>query len=904
MLTMNKISRRSFLKATGFASVAALMGGLLEVEECAWAFRPLPRPIDMSQQLEAIIPTACWIGKQDCGMLAWKAEGRVIKFEGHPSDPRLGRGALCPKGQSQIASLYDPYRVKAPLKRTNPKGQSGQWIEISWDQALSEIAAKLKEIKGSDMRRFIWQVGRGKAKPWHHEAFNKAFGTVNKYGHGATCSDAGYRAAELIFDNHGCAEVDFKHCNYFISWGWNITQAGGPHLCQITWPQQIIEAKRRGMKIVALDPQIRSGAHFVDEWVPIKPGMDLAFWLAMANVLVEKGYIDEPYLKKFTNAPVLVGPDGLLLTKKIDDKEKELVWDPATKQARPHEEVADPALTGTYTIEGVEYRPAFQLYKEHIAKYTPDWASEKCGVTAEKIRQIATEFGEKAQIGKTITIEGVEVPYRPVAIGFYHAVQQELGTIAAYAAFHVTMLVGAVDVAGSTRVRKGKDTKPSGKYRPKWESLAKHPEKIKDVPDGPSLDGSKFFPIGSGGYTLTPLVLTNPEKYGLPFKPEEMAMWVHMANPVMSSMPQDVAIKGLSKLGLMVVVDPFLSETADLCADYVLPAATLDKFEGPLGGFTGYETLSLLRFPIIEPMFNSKPDAEIYIEMAERLGIREKYVDALNTELKLKEEFKLDPKKKPDLEGVLQRWALSQGKSLQWFRENGVLVKRMPVTQWYAYLWTPPYGGVKHAFYSEVLLRLGRVVRQRAIAASASCEEAEAAGLCLSAGDGAGMVKVHARSQVAPYVQDYNAFPTWREPTMNQSPSEYDLTLISFKKMQHKQSRTAHNVLLNMLDPASRVKIHPDTAAAKGIKDGDEVWVESHNALTGETRRVKGRAKVIEGIMPGVVAIAHHHGNFSHPIAKERDQGISPNVLFPSGEGYVDLTGNQAFQVKVKMYKA
>ncbi|MFQ5794104.1 MAG: molybdopterin-dependent oxidoreductase [Candidatus Bipolaricaulia bacterium] len=862
MLT-TKISRRGFLKATGFATAAALMGGMLK-DGSVWAFQEAPV---LKEELKEIIPSACWIGKQDCGLFAWKAEGRVIKFEGHPDEPRT-HGALCPKGQSQIASLYDPYRVKAPLKRTNPKGQPGQWIEISWDQALSEIAAKLKEIKETDIRRFIWQVGRKKAKYWHHEAFNKAFGTVNKYGHGATCSDAGYRAEELIFDQHGCAEVDFKHCEYFLAWGWNITQAGGPHLCQITWPQQIIEAKRRGMKIVALDPLIRGGAHLVDEWVSIKPGMDLAFWLAMANVLVEKGYLDEPYLKKFTNAPVLVGPDGLLL---IQDG-KELVWDPAAGQAWPHEEVADPALTGTYAINGVEYKTAFQLYQEHIAKYTPEWAAEKCGVAAEKIRQIATEFGEKAQIGKTITIEGVEVPYRPVGIGFYHVVQQELGAIVAYAAFQVTMLVGAVDVAGSTRPRKGKDTKPDVKHRKKWIDLAMHPEKVKEIPDGPSLDGTKFFPISSGGYTITPLVLANPEKYDLPYQPEQMAMWVQMANPVMSSMPQDVVIRGLSRLGLMVVVDPFMSETADYCADYVLPAATIDKYEGPLSGFTGYEKVSLLRFPVVPPMFDSKPDAEIYIEMAEQLGILEQYVEALNGQLKLKEELKLDPAQKPSLEDALDRWAKSQGKSLQWFREHGVLVKSMPVQQWYAYLWDPPYGGVKHAFYSEVLLRLGRTVRERGVN--------------------------------APYVQDYNPFPTWRKPAMMQSPPEYDLTLISFHKIEHKQSRTANNVILNAMDPISYVRLHPETARAKGIRDGDEVWVESHNAVTGETRRVKGRAKLTEGLMPGVMAIAHHHGNWSHPITKERDQGISPNVIFPSGEGYVGLTGDQAFQVKVKVSKA
>jgi anaerobic selenocysteine-containing dehydrogenase len=386
------------------------------------------------------------------------------------------------------------------------------------------------------------------------------------------------------------------------------------------------------------------------------------------------------------------------------------------------------------------------------------------------------------------------------------------------------------------------------------------------------LGGTKYFPIDSGGYTITPLVLANPEKYGLPFKPEEMAMWVQMANPVMSSMPQDVVIKGLSQLGLVVVVDPFLSETADYCADYVLPAATIDKYEGPLGGHTGYEKVSLIRFPVVSPMFQSKPDGEIYVEMAERLGILEEYVEQLNKQLKLPEELKLDPAKKPTLEEALDRWAQSQGKSLQWFRENGVLVKPMPVQQWYAYLWDPPYGGVKHAFYSEVLVRLGRTVREKGVD--------------------------------APYVQDYNAFPTWREPTMFKSPPEYDLSLCSFKKIMHKQSRTANNAILNAMDPASEVRMHPETARTRGIRDGDEVWVESHNAVTGETRSVKGRAKLIQGLMPDIVAIAHHHGNFSHPITKERDQGISPNILFPSGEGYVTLTGDQAFQVQVKVYKA
>lgn len=528
-------------------------------------------------------------------------------------------------------------------------------------------------------------------------------------------------------------------------------------------------------------------------------------------------------------------------------------------------------MFGAHTINGVTYRTAFDLYAEHIMQYTPEWAEGKCGVPAETIRRIAIEFGENAQIGQTITINGVTLPYRPAAIGYYHCVQQELGTVTAMAMYHVTMLVGSVDVVGGTRTRQGGQTKPAGK-KAKYEDLARNPSKITDAPKGPSLGGSKFFPIDSGGYPMTPLALLNPQKYGLPYPPEQMAMWVHMTNPVMAVPNQDAVINGLSRLGLMVVVDAFLSETADLCADYVLPAATIDKYEGPLGGFNGYETQSALRFPVMDPMFNSKADADIYIDMAEKLGILPQYVNALNSALGLPDALKLNPAQKPSVADALDRWAKSKGKDLNWFRQNGVLASQMPVTQWYARLWTPPYGGVKHAFYSETLLRLGRELVRRGVD--------------------------------APYVADYNAFPTWREPTMDSSPAAYDLTLISYKQIEHKQSRTGYNVLLNSLAPDSPLLIHPQTAQERGIRDGDDVWVESHNALTGETRTVRAKAKVILGIMPGMVAIAHHHGNFSHPVARQRDRGVAANRLFPSGEGYIDLTGNQAFQVKVRVWKA
>lgn len=618
-------------------------------------------------------------------------------------------------------------------------------------------------------------------KAFYDDAFNKAFGTVNKQSHGATCSDAVYRATELTFSVHGSTTADFKYCNYLIAWGFNFLEAGGPHLCWITWPQQILDARERGMKIVLIDPRIRGGGPFVDEWVPIRPGTDMALALAMANVLIEKGYVDKEYLTNYTNAPFLVGPDGLFY--RVADKEQ--VWDEGTSSARPHDEAGiKPALEGSFKIDGVTYKPAFQMFKEHVAQYTPKWSENVCGVSADMIRRIAEDFGKNAMIGSYVTIDGIHLPYRPVAIATYHASQQEVGTQAWRAIAILSILVGAVDTVGSTYFWERKVDYVS--YQGKWDSMAKDPTRVKDVPEKLSLDGSKFYPITSGGFTQAPLTMIDAakpldqQKYRLPYKPEDMVMILHMVNPVIAAPNQHKVIEGYRKLKFVVAIDPWISETADLFADIVLPAATMEKYEGPLGTRTQYEKADTLRMPIIDPLFQSKPDAEIYIDLCERLGIlygNGGYIDQLNKKLKLTGDLALDIYTKPTLEDIFDRWARSKGKDLAWFKANGVKVSKIPTNELYMRAWSPPYGGVKAHLYSEILLRLGRIMQNKGVDVI--------------------------------YYQDYTAFPTWRRLTMEKSSDYgYDLYLISYKKIEHKQSRTAFNALLNEIEPENHLLIN------------------------------------------------------------------------------------------------
>ena len=120
--------------------------------------------------------------------------------------------------------------------------------------------------------------------------------------------------------------------------------------------------------------------------------------------------------------------------------------------------------------------------------------------------------------------------------------------------------------------------------------------------------------------------------------------------------------------------------------------------------------------------------------------------------------------------------------------------------------------------------------------------------------------------------------------------------------IEFKQARTPIPLLVEMA-PSQFMEINAKTAKAKGIEDGDEVVVESHNAVTGETRSIKVRASYRESIRPDTIAIPHHYGEYgNHPWLK--GQGPTPNHLFFTGEGYVTNTADQIFHVKVRVTKA
>jgi CRISPR-associated protein Csx17 len=305
------LSRRHFMKGMGALSGVAAAGVPLGTLQAA-AERASGESSGDAASGRRIVKSTCCHCVNFCGIDV-EMEDDVIRTVGTDKAraPYFNVG-VCPKGVASGFNTYNPYRVKAPLKRTNPnKGldQDPRWVEIGWEEALDTIAGRLRDLRATDPNPLVWQHGHGKylIGDKFPKAFCKAFGTANLVHRTTTCEAARHVADEITWGYHGFLP-DLDHCRLLLNFGGNYFEGE-------QWSRWLdhatTRAKERGMKVVVVvEPRLSHCASNADEWIPVRPGKDVVLLLAMARVLIDEGLIDQEFLATYTNAPNLVGDDG------------------------------------------------------------------------------------------------------------------------------------------------------------------------------------------------------------------------------------------------------------------------------------------------------------------------------------------------------------------------------------------------------------------------------------------------------------------------------------------------------------------------------------------------------------------------------------------------------------------
>ena len=297
-----------------------------------------------------IVPTTCFNCEAGCGLLSYveKDTLKVRKFEGNPYHPG-SRGRNCAKGPATINQINDTDRILYPLRRNGKRG-GGEWEQVTWNEVLDDIAAKIRSALQEDRRNeVVYHVGR----PGHEGFMDRilqAWGVDGHNSHTNICS-AGARFGYAIWQGFDRPSPDHANAEFILLISAHL-EAGhyfNPHA------QRIIEGMMNGAKLAVMDTRLSNTASMADYWMPTYPGSEAAALLAMANIIIRERLYNEKFLRDWVN------------------------WRDSLTELDP---------TARVTFENF-IRELEKIYSE----YTPEFAEAESGVPAATIIEVARKIG-------------------------------------------------------------------------------------------------------------------------------------------------------------------------------------------------------------------------------------------------------------------------------------------------------------------------------------------------------------------------------------------------------------------------------------------------------------------------------------------------------------------------------
>ena len=612
-------------------------------------------PLDLSPKVsDEVRKTTCYMCACRCGINVHMKKGKVAYIEGNRDHP-VNQGVLCAKGSAGIMQHNSPARLRNPMKRVGPRG-SGEFESISWKEALQIATDWLEPLRREAPEKLAFFTGRDQSQSFT-SLWAQSFGTPNYAAHGGFCSvnmaTAGIYTMGGAFWEFG--QPDWDHTKLFMLFGVAEDHDSNPIKMGLG------KLKKRGARVIGVNP-IRTGYNAIaDDWVGITPGTDGLFILSLIHCLMKAGRVDLDYLARYTDAPVLLNSDpkspeyGLQLR---DEGGKALVVDRKTGKLTPFDQPGvRPDLAATYRTAGITHRPVFhQMAEQYLGEeYTPEAVAERCGIPAPRIRAIAAELARVA-FDEAFELEHEWTDFRgehhktmtgrPVSFHAMRGISAHANGFQTCRALHVLQIIlGTVEVPGGFRFKPPYPKPATAHPKP-------HCKATPDAPlDGPHLgfvhgpddlalkaDGSparidKAFtwenPMSAHG--LMHMVISNAHA-GDPYKIDTLFMymanmsWNSSMNPGgVMEMLTDTDENGEYVIPRIIYSDAYSSEMVAY-ADLILPDTTylerhdcISLLDRPISEADA--AADAIRWPVVEPNRDVRGFQSALCDLGAKLGL-------------------------------------------------------------------------------------------------------------------------------------------------------------------------------------------------------------------------------------------------------------------------------------------
>ena len=810
-----KLTRRAFIQAS-MATTGLLAAGCATQPGAPVTSAMTVRPAKAAGPAKGDwVASTCQGCTQWCAIQIFVEDGRAVRVRGNPLS-KTNHGYVCPRGHLIPQQVYDPDRIKVPMKRTNPqkgRGVDPKWVPISWDEALDTVADRMIELRrNNEAHKLVYM--RGRYSPTSTEllygALPKIYGTTNYFSHSAICAEAEKMGSGLTQGFFGYRDYDLEKTNCLVIWGCD------PLASNRMVPNTIHrfhEILARGT-VVAVDPRLSNSAAKAQEWLPIKPGTDGALAGALAHVLLTEGLWNKEFVGDFKD-----GRNQFVAGKPVDEA--------AFAEKETH------GLVKWWNLE--------------LKDKTPGWAETETLIPAAQTLRVARAMGKAAP--KSIVWMGPGVAMNP------------RGTYTAMAVYALNGLLGSIDAEGGVWQSSSVPVAAFPKSDAYLDDIAKGAGKFKKL-DG---RGAKDMPAmmnarpGSG-------VVTNNVANGMLKDPGAVKVFIaSWSNFNFSCTGADRWDQAMAKVPFFVHLVTNPSEMTQF-ADIVLPA-TFNSAEGwsivtNMGNGVGYASIQQ---GAVKRLWDVKQEeTEVVWLLAEKLKAKgfPNLFDYYSKEFK-------DPEtgKAPTSALEFSEIAAKMTSAAIW-KAKEPLKGDAAITSWADFRRKGIFSGAKYAlkkgwggkfntatkkfeFYSETL--------KKGLLEHAKKFETTPDDILTVTGY---------------VVRGDRAFvPHYEPPKRHGSLADYPFDFIDYKSRLNREGRSANLTWyqeFKKVDPGDVswddvVKMNPADGVRLGLKTGDLVKVSS------PAGSLVVKLKLWEGVRPGTVAKCYGQGHWAYGRVATKD---------------------------------